>query len=83
MNTTSQKNLFVRAMMVLLVMLVSVTTKAFEPLEGDVWDDESKTLSVSSNPGENAYKNQTEIVYVVIKMVSQKSAQVLFKAVQV
>lgn len=67
MNTTSQKNLFVRAMMVLLVMLVSVTTKAFEPLEGDVWDDESKTLSVSSNPGENAYKNQTEIVYVVIQ----------------
>ena len=43
MNTTSQKSLFVRAMMVLLVMLVSVTAKA-ETKSWSLWCKSNTTL---------------------------------------
>ena len=34
--------------------------------EGDEWDDDSKTLTVKSDPGTNAYRNNTEIEHVII-----------------
>lgn len=39
---------------------------ALTPLTGDTWDDGTKTLTVNSNPGTSAYKDQTEIVNLVI-----------------
>ncbi len=35
-------------------------------LAGDSWDEETKTLTVNSNPGESAYYDNTEIEHVII-----------------
>ena len=35
-------------------------------LEGDVWDEATKTLTVNSNPGEAAYLGRTEIEHLII-----------------
>ena len=46
--------------------LMSVSMFALTPNDGDVWDDATKTLTVNSNPGEEAYMAQTEILHVIV-----------------
>ena len=39
---------------------------ALSPKSGDTWDSSTGTLTVTSNPGNNAYYNQSEILHVII-----------------
>ena len=52
----------------IFALLLTAVTGAFAdfPQPGDVWDDATKTLTVKSNPGEAAYRNNTEIQHLVI-----------------
>ena len=50
----------------LLLTAVTGAWAVFTPQEGDGWDDETKTLIVNSNPGANAYYENTEIQHLVI-----------------
>lgn len=56
--------------MILLALLTTAvqTAWAFTPLAGDTWDNTTKTLTVNSNPGDGAYKenpDKEEIVHII------------------
>ena len=52
---------------ILALLCLTVTSAwALTLKDGDTWDDATKTLTVSSDPGTGAYMNQTEIVHLVI-----------------
>lgn len=55
-----------RLLFSLLAVMTTTTTWALTPLDGDVWDEETKTLTVNSNPRDMAYEGKTEIVNLVI-----------------
>ena len=50
----------------LFAALMSAGMWALTPLSGDTWDDDTKTLTVNSDPGFQAYANKTEIKHVII-----------------
>ena len=49
----------------LFAALLSVSMWALTPLSGDVWDESTGTLTVNSNPGDNAYDSNSEIQHLV------------------
>ena len=46
--------------------LMSVSMWALTPLDGDSWNDATKTLTVNSNPAKSAYISQSEIEHLII-----------------
>jgi hypothetical protein len=50
----------------LLCLAVTSAWAEFTPQSGDSWDETTKTLTVNSNPGDNAYKYNSEIQHLVI-----------------
>ena len=50
----------------LLLTAVTGAWAYFTPIAGDVWDETTKTLTVNSDPGANAYSGKTEIQHLVI-----------------
>ena len=50
----------------LLLTAVTGACAYFTPIAGDVWDETTKTLTVNSDPGANAYSGKTEIQHLVI-----------------
>jgi hypothetical protein len=50
----------------LFAALMSASMFALTPLSGDTWDEGTKTLTVNSNPGFQAYANKAEIENLVI-----------------
>ena len=49
-----------------LLCLTASSAWAVTAQSGDEWNIYSKTLTVNSNPGENAYKSQTSIEHLII-----------------
>lgn len=70
MNTKSKiNNPLTRSCLLLLMLLTSVTALADDPAwlkSGDTWDATNKTLTVNSDPEDQAYKDCTEIENLVI-----------------
>ncbi len=50
----------------LLLTAVTGAWAYFTPIAGDVWDETTKTLTVNSDPGQQAYKESAEIQHLVI-----------------
>ena len=50
----------------LLLTAVTGAWADFTPIAGDVWDETTKTLTVNSDPGQQAYKESAEIQHLVI-----------------
>jgi len=63
-----EKSRLLAKLMITLVLLCLTVTSAWalDPLPGDDWNDDTKTLTVNSNPGYQAYANKTEIKHVII-----------------
>ena len=54
------------AMFVLLALFTSASAWALTPLEGDTWNESTKTLTVNSNLVKSAYYGETEIEHLII-----------------
>ena len=63
----------------LFAALMSASMFALTPLSGDEWDDDTKTLTVNSNPGLSAYEGQTVIEHVIISNSVTSIGQSAFK----
>ena len=50
----------------LTVALMGASMWALTPLDGDSWNDATKTLTVNSNPSQSAYISQSEIEHLII-----------------
>ena len=74
MNYTMIKRFFI----LLLAIVASVgMSYALNPRSGDTWDDNTKTLTVNSNPQDDRYNDQSEIKRLVIKSVNKLSVVVI------
>lgn len=57
----------IKLLLTFALLLTAVTGAwALTPKGNDVWDETTKTLIVNSNPGANAYYENTEIQHLVI-----------------